>query len=228
MTTKTTTGVIADGAVGTAQLANDAVTADKIAANAVGSSELADGAVDTAAVADGAVTAAKMATTLDLSGKTLTLSAAQKASDYIEVRDEKAANTAGGTFTSGAWQTRTINTELTDTGNHASLNSNQITLAAGTYEADITCPGFACEAHQARLQNITDATTTLLGTCAQASASGTGSAELSRITGRFTIAAPKVFEVQHRCTSTRATDGFGKACNFFFEIYTVARFWKVG
>ena len=59
---------------------------------------------------------------------------------YILIRDEKASGTTGGTFTSGAWQTRDLNTEVVDTGNHASVATNQITLAAGTYRFRIVAP----------------------------------------------------------------------------------------
>lgn len=52
--------------------------------------------VTTDVITDEAVTAAKLAATLDLSGKALTLGASQKAVDYIEIRDEKAAGTDGG------------------------------------------------------------------------------------------------------------------------------------
>jgi hypothetical protein len=137
------------------------------------------------------------------------------------------ATTDGGGFTSGAWQTRTLNTEHADAGGHGALSSNQVTLAAGTYLADITCPAGVCADHQARLYNITDAATTLVGTSEY---TGTGNTNYtkSHITGRFTIATQKVFEVQHRCTTTKNTDGFGNANNFGeVEVYTVARFWKV-
>jgi hypothetical protein len=59
---------------------------------------------------------------------------------------------------------------------------------------------------------------------------GTGSYEISYsiISGRFTIASQKVFEVQHRCSATRNTDGFGTACSFDeVEVYTIAKFRKV-
>lgn len=146
---------------------------------------------------------------------------------YIEIRDEKAAGTDGGGFTSGAWQTRTLNTEHADAGGHASVGSNQITLAAGTYECEITAPAGVCDNHQAKLYNVTDAADTLIGSSEYA---GSGSTQYTKsiVTGRFTIAGSKVFEVRHRCQTTKATDGFGNACNFgVVEVYTVARFWKV-
>lgn len=183
--------------------------------------------VQTDLIEDGAVTAAKLASTLDLSGKTLTLSAVQRASDYILIRDEKAAGTEGGGFTSGAWQTRTLNTEVSDAGSHATLAANQITLASGTYECRISCQALLVADHQARLYNVTDTATILEGTSEQAPTGATASSR-SVIVGRFVIGASKALEVQHRCSTTRATDGFGGAANFGEkEVYTVAEFWKV-
>ena len=213
MVTKVTGSMITASTVAAANVAADVATQAELDAHVPGA---------------GTVTATMLASTLDLSGKTLTLSAAQKACDYLEYLDEKAAGTDGGGFTSGAWQTRTLNTEKFDTGNHGSLASNQITLAAGTYEADITCPAGVVADHQARLYNITDAATALVGT-SEYTGTGNTTYTRSRVTGRFTIGSSKVFEVQHRCTTTKATDGFGNAANFGeVEVYTVARFWKVG
>jgi hypothetical protein len=145
--------------------------------------------------------------------------------DSLIIRDEKTTNTAGGTFTSGAWQTRTLNTVHSKTGIFAAmadasiLATNQITLPAGTYRVLIFCPAQNVNAHKARLQNITDGTRTLIGMSAHAGATG-GVGTSAVISGRFTITAQKVFEVQHQATTTRATDGFGLASNFDTEIYT--------
>lgn len=76
MITKVKPGVIADQAVGTTQLADDGVTAAKIGADQVGASEMADNAIGASEVIDGSIGAADLAATLDLSGKTLTLPAA--------------------------------------------------------------------------------------------------------------------------------------------------------
>lgn len=148
--------------------------------------------------------------------------------DYVEIREELAAGTDAGTFTAGAWQTRVLNTEASDAGGLAALSSNQITLAAGTYECDISCPAGVCAAHQAKLYNVTDAADVLIGT-SEYTDTGNTTYTRSRITGRFTIAASKALEVRHRCGTTKATDGLGRAANFGVdEVYAVARFWKVG
>ena len=146
---------------------------------------------------------------------------------YILIRDERAAGVGSGDFTAGAWRTRPLNTEVVDTDNLASLASNQITLAAGTYRCLIRATAFYVNLHQARLQNVTDGTTALLGTSESAAATGAyGINTASVIAGRFTIAATKTFEVQHRCNTTRSANGFGTAAGFGNEIYTIAEFWK--
>lgn len=147
--------------------------------------------------------------------------------DYLEYRDEKTAGTAGGTATSGSWQKRTINTEASDAGGHGSVASDQITLAAGTYEVDIIVPGAGgVNGFQAKLYNATDAADALIGS--SAIAGGGNIMAHSRITGRITISASKTFEVQMRVTTTTATNGWGFAANLgATEVYTIARFWKV-
>lgn len=146
---------------------------------------------------------------------------------HVILLDQKASATEGGTFTSGAWQTRTLQTEQSDTGGLASIAANQITLAAGTYYADIICPAYRVERNQARLRNITDATTLLVGTTGDLKA-GERDSSYSHIRGVFTIAATKVLEVQHQCSTTRNTEGFGKAAGFGEnEIYTVVLLTKL-
>jgi hypothetical protein len=145
----------------------------------------------------------------------------------VVLEDQKAQNTAGGTATSGAWRTRDLNTTVRNTGAIlSSLGSNQFTLVAGTYDIRWSAPGFACEGHQTRLRNVTDSTT-----------DGTGTSEYARNsalvqnrslgTAVVTIAASKVFEIQHQVGLTRSSDGFGVAVNFTAEVYTHVEITKV-
>src|SRR5574341_1440493 len=130
--------------------------------------------------------------------------------NYILIRDEEAQGTASGTFTSGAWQTRTLNTEVLDTGNHASLAANQITLQPGTYEVFAWASAYLVQGHQCRLQNITDGTTIALGTSAYSDANDLSP---SVIQYRFTLTTAKVLELQHRCEITRISNGYGLRAN---------------
>lgn len=109
MVTKVKQGVIADAAVGTAQLAGDSVTAGKIVDGAVGASEIgadavtaseiAADAVGTSEIGDGTVTADDLAATLDLSGKTLTLPAANTPAFTKSYTSPNQAITAAGALT---------------------------------------------------------------------------------------------------------------------------------
>ncbi|MBI5671126.1 MAG: hypothetical protein HZC41_24280 [Chloroflexi bacterium] len=144
---------------------------------------------------------------------------------YILLRDEKPAGTDGGTFTAGAWQTRDLNNRVVDTGGYAALAANQITLAAGTYRCRIQCPAYGVNKHQARLYNLTNAATLLVGSSQRNPSTGNQTIP-SIIVGRFTLASAKVLEVQHRCETTLATTGLGIAAGFDTEIYTLAEFWK--
>ena len=147
---------------------------------------------------------------------------------YLHIRDEKAANTSGGTFTSGAWQTRTLNTEVTDEIG-STLSSNEFTLPAGTYYIRALAPAFQCGRHKARLYNVTDTAVTLVGTSEYSSDTASYTQSSSRVEGRFTIAAQKTFRIEHRCAVSKATQGLGVESNLDSqtEVYTVVEVWKV-
>jgi len=146
--------------------------------------------------------------------------------DYILIRDVKAPGTQGGTFTSGAWQTRDLTEETFDDGGHAGLGANQITLAAGTYEFRIQAPAYEVGGHQIRLYNVTDATVIALGSSARCGYLNIG---YSIAVGKFTISGSKVLRVEHYGEVTYATTGFGRYVNNggVNEVYTIAEFWKV-
>lgn len=147
---------------------------------------------------------------------------------YVLLRDEKTQNTDGGTFTSGSWQVRDINTEVSDTDGICSIGSNQITLVAGTYRVNLSCPAYAVGAHQCRLYNATDASVIAYGTSEYArQVGGNGDATTrSHLSYKFTLSGTKTLEIQHQCQTTKATNGLGTLCNFATEVYTVAEFWK--
>lgn len=139
---------------------------------------------------------------------------------WAKIEDVKADTVVGGTFTSGAWQTRVLQTKVDPSTIVTTLAANQFTLAAGTYQIRWAAPAFDVGVHQTRLQNITDVSTETLGSCANSDTSQPN-VTLSEGLDRFTIAAAKVFEIQHRCVTTKATTGFGVPGSFGVgEIYT--------
>jgi len=141
------------------------------------------------------------------------------------LKDVKPSGTVGGTFTSGSYQTRVLNT-LEGDSEFVTLASNQFTLPKGEYILEAVCPGFLVSNHKARLQNITDALTVSLGSYAQTSAACLNH---SFIYAKFQVLDQKTFEIQHRCSTTRASDGFGSAASFGDdEIFTQVKITKVG
>jgi len=143
---------------------------------------------------------------------------------YAIFRDSKDINTEGGTFTSGAWRTRDINNTQFNGITGASIASNQITLAAGSYYVNATLPVYQVNGNQGRFQNITDSTTTILGNSVY---SGTGAGITATVQGYFTITGTKVFEVQHRSQASQATIGFGVNNTFNDNIYSIVTIIKV-
>ena len=148
--------------------------------------------------------------------------------DYVKVSDVKAYNVDGGTFTQAAWRTRDINTEDSDASSICSISSNQITLEAGTYVFKALAPAAAVDRHVLRLYNISDTAVVLLGNSTRALIA-TNTMNFAHVSGKFTIAAQKTFEIQHYCTTTVATAGLGFKSNVsgIDSIYTAAEFWRV-
>jgi len=142
-------------------------------------------------------------------------------SSYAIIADQKAQNTAGGTFTLGAWRTRDLNTEIADPDGIVSIASNQFTLGAGSYLIRWACPTYQVYSNQSRVYNITDSSVEGISQSTYA------------IYGHFpwgatrvTIAGSKAFEIQHRCSNTRATNGFGGVANLGTEQYTIVEIYK--
>jgi hypothetical protein len=143
-------------------------------------------------------------------------------SSYAIIADQKAQNTSGGTFTAGAWRTRDLNTELADPDGIVSISANQFTLAAGTYLIKWTAPSYYAQHNQTQLYNVTDTAAAGVGMSIydyHSSVPAGGSA-------RTTITGSKAFEIQHYCSGTYATSGFGFATNITTEQYTTVEIFK--
>jgi len=167
-------------------------TTNVISGVAVGG--LPDGIVDTDMLAADSVTAPK------IGSKTFT--------SYAIIADVKASNADGGSFTSGAWRTRDLNTEISDVDSIVSISSNQFTLAAGSYFIIFSAQAHNPNSHQTRLYNATTSANVQFGQAMYGGAS-TSVTTASRGVARVTISGSTVFEIQHRCASTKSTFGLG-------------------
>ena len=144
-------------------------------------------------------------------------------SGYAIFCDQKTLGTDGGTFTSGAWRVRDLNTTIanTDTTNIA-LGTNEFTLQTGNYyiqwQAVAGQPNMA--SHQSGLHD------------------GSGFIQMGKsmynwsTSGdscgfvRVTPGSATTYTIQHQCETTTTTTGFGVATDFAVEIYTVVEIFK--
>jgi len=129
---------------------------------------------------------------------------------FLIVQDTKASDTAGGTFTAGAWRTRDLNTVQHNSIAGASLAAatGRVTLPAGTYRVRGAAPCLRVNSTAARLYSITASTTLLIGSSGYAYSNDNGYID-SIVVGIFTLATTTVIELQHDCETTFSTYGFG-------------------
>ncbi len=144
-----------------------------------------------------------------------------------EIIDQKAQGTNGGTFTSGAWQTRDLNVINFDPFSIISgLAADQVTLDSGIWSILALPPALSVNRHMSRIQNITLGTTITFG---QSTDSG-ATQNVSISNAVVTLTDPlTVIEIQHQCGINGANTGFGRAVNFAGapELYTIVQFTKL-
>ena len=148
---------------------------------------------------------------------------------YARVCDRKSAGSHGGSFASGDWRTRELNTEDFDPDGIVTLSSNQFTLQAGSYFINAMAPAQSVVNHQLRLRNITDSNNALFGFAAyasQSSGNATDDNDYAFLKGRITLSGAKTFELQHRCNTTRNGAGFGQPSTFGEETYASVEIYK--
>lgn len=148
--------------------------------------------------------------------------------EMLHVRDEKTSGTSGGSSSATTQNVRTLNTVVVNTLTGASLSSNQITLAAGTYRVFASAETHESSGNRLRLRNITDGVTVASGVNSHSGTAGASMPNTAAILGyRFTISGTKVFELQHYTVAAKATIGLGIAVSSGeVEIYADVKIFK--
>ena len=142
------------------------------------------------------------------------------------ITDSKTSGTAGGTFTSGAWRTRDLNSIEDDPDSIVTLASNQFTLVAGAYLIQWSAPAYRVEHHKTQLYDVTGATDLAKGT-SEYNAIGSNLQTISVGSDVVTLTANNTFEIQHRCWTTQASNGLGVQTGFAAEKYTMVTIFKL-
>lgn len=136
----------------------------------------------------------------------------------------------GATFTSGSFVKRALNTTIVNSIVGASVAASVVTLPAGTYDVTARCPSFAVGLHKSKLRQTSGVAADLLLGSQGYSPSSLADAfdSNSLIDGRITLAGTTTIELQHRCTTTRASNGFGVAATYGVnEVYSSITFTKI-
>ena len=136
----------------------------------------------------------------------------------FSVVDSKPNGVDGGTFTAGSWQTRTLNTIITNTISGASLSANRITLPAGTYIVTAHAPGLDVNQHQSVLFGVSGDTGNLIvGTSENTTDNRLSTSKpvctKSVIFQHLTLSTTTVLELRHKCSVTRTGNGLGAAAS---------------
>lgn len=145
------------------------------------------------------------------------------------IADQKAQGTAGGSSTAGSWQTRPINTELSDPDSIVAISANQFTPIAGVFNLFASAPfaGAISAACRIRLRNVT------AGTTLKVSANttiGNGIPGTAVLFHTFAANGTDAYEIQYYTSSALATTGLGVAVNAAgeSEIYALVELELVG
>ena len=132
------------------------------------------------------------------------------------LREEQPSGTEGGSSIAG-WQTRTLNTKV-DADGIVTLNNDEFTLAAGTYDIEWSSPNWYGFQNQSKLTDVTNGTTQEMGS----SEYEPGYSQTSSFgSTRVKITSNTTYKIEHYSTGARVTTGLGwAASNGEPEVYT--------
>jgi len=140
--------------------------------------------------------------------------------DLLHVRDEKTANTDGGSSVAVTFNIRDINVVKTNEISGASLSANRITLPSGTFQIEVSVPVSESTRHRALLWNVTDSEYTLLGQNLY-TRGVLLHADRCILFSQFLTLDTTVFEIHHFTAEGEATNGLGRKMNDGkVEVYT--------
>lgn len=138
-----------------------------------------------------------------------------------------------GTFSAGAWRNRPLNYEAWNDIDGASLDpvSYLMTLPAGLYEVDGISTAFYVQNNTARLINETTGDVLVVGDAGLSNNNSGYNNSGSSLRGRFLLTEETTVRLQHWCSTSRSSTGFGyrnvAAIDDTDAIYADLRFWKL-
>ena len=139
---------------------------------------------------------------------------------YAVICEQQASGTNGGTFTAGSWVIRTLNNEIYDQIG-VSISSNVFTIPAGTFIIRWQAPAFGVSAHMSRLYDVTNTSVVEYGSSAYDRISTANDTGLSHGWARVVVGSATEYQIEHRCGTSRSTEGLGQPVGVSVEKYTI-------
>ena len=223
--------VPADGSIQTGKLGDNSVTLAKMAGGTDGNLITYDTSGDPAYVATGTATHVLTSNGAGAAPTFQAPAAGGKFASYAILADQKTSGTGGGTFTSGSWQTRDLQTKIYDGITPAiTFSTNEFTLGAGDYLIKWYAPAWRVSGHQSRLYDVTGAAEVEVGSTAYTPApvihAGGNVLDWSLGAARVSPSSSNAYRIEHQCQVTFATEGFGPYLSFGTEQFTVVEVFK--
>ena len=160
-----------------------------------------------------------------ISGANLTGISAGLFSSYAVLMDVRSEGQDGGTFTSGQWQVRDLNTEYYDPDGIVTLSSNIFVLQAGYYFIRFSATAHRVGTHKCVLFRESG-TQTIFAQGSSERLVTDGGSNRSEGVWRGQISGTVNLQIIHRCSDTRSNDGLGKASTADEELYTIVEIFK--
>ena len=160
-----------------------------------------------------------------ISGANLTGISAGLFSSYAVLMDVRSEGQDGGTFTSGQWQVRDLNTEYYDPDGIVTLSSNIFVLQAGYYFIRFSATAHRVGTHKCVLFRESG-TQTIFAQGSSERLVTDGGSNRSEGVWRGQISGTVNLQIRHRASSTRDNDGLGKASTADEELYTIVEIFK--
>ena len=160
-----------------------------------------------------------------ISGAALTGISAGLFGNYAILLGTKSEGADGGTFTSGQWQVRDLNTEYYDPDSIVTLSNNIFVLNAGYYFIRFSATAHRVGTHKCVLFRESGPQTIFANGSSERLVTDGGS-NRSEGVWRGQISGTVNLQIRHRCSDTRNNDGLGKASTADTEVYTIVEIFK--
>lgn len=149
--------------------------------------------------------------------------------DYMFTEAYAEGVDAGG-FNNGAWRDRNINFIAMDRNAQANLDEPEWSVPTGNYWVEAYAIANRVGDHKLRFYRKADSFEYPLQNAILANAaSGSGSsATIARVSMYTTFTTGVLQVLQHRCATSKATNGRGRASDWGGMVAAVVKLWKVG